>query len=181
MALRHTARLKHLTSGRVRYIPLSERLNDCCPVAPTTEVLLPITVHAQTCLRGFVSLQFEPVVMQVLVLIEPISTGYRATGPFQITGEGETTEAALEQLRSKIADLNKRGASLVMLDVPLGTAWLPHPSSEALKKSRFGKSGVRSWPNVVSARQKKKPTFESMRSVNSPRKKRRECVPIGVQ
>lgn len=63
--------------------------------------------------------------MQVPVLIEPASAGYRATGPFQMTGEGETADAALEQLRLKLADLRKAGARVVTLDVPINAqSWL---------------------------------------------------------
>ena len=95
--------------------------------------------------------------MQVLVLIEPISTGYRATGPFQITGEGETTEAALEQLRSKIADLNKRGASLVMLDVPLGTAWLPQPVERSPEEEQVWQE----WREIMAERRQREAEEEA--------------------
>lgn len=63
--------------------------------------------------------------MHVPVLIEPVSTGYRASGPFQMVGEGPTADAAMEQLRLKFADLHKVGTRVVMLDVPISAQnWL---------------------------------------------------------
>ena len=63
--------------------------------------------------------------MHVPVLIESVSTGYRAIGPFQMVGEGPTADAAMEQLSLKLADLHKVGARVVMLDVPISAQnWL---------------------------------------------------------
>ena len=95
--------------------------------------------------------------MQVLVLTEPTPTGYRATGPFQITGEGETIEAALEQLRSEIADLNKRGARLVRLEVPLGTAWSPQPAERNPEEEQVWQE----WREIMAERRQREAEEEA--------------------
>jgi hypothetical protein len=66
--------------------------------------------------------------VKIPILIEPTSERrYRATGggPFVVSVEAETPEAAVEKMKGVIADRVQRGAMIAELDLPCGeNPWL---------------------------------------------------------
>jgi hypothetical protein len=71
--------------------------------------------------------------MEIPVLIEPVSgNGYRARGtePFALTGEGNTPEEALQNLRVLLQDHLAQGSKVVGLEVfPAEHPWAPFAGS----------------------------------------------------